>query len=52
MTLVPLKVFFNERGIAKVLIGVAKGKKLYDRREDLKTRDHQREMSRAMRRKR
>jgi SsrA-binding protein len=52
MTLVPLKMLFNARGIAKVLIGVARGKKLHDRREDMKTRDHKREMERAMRRRR
>jgi SsrA-binding protein len=48
MTLVPMKVYFNERGYAKVLLGVAKGKKLYDKRETEKQRDWQREKSRIM----
>lgn len=52
MTLIPLRIYFNERGIAKVLIGVVRGKKLHDRRADMKARDHRREMDRAMRRNR
>ena len=52
MTLVPLKMYFNARGIAKVLIGLARGKKLHDRREDLKARDHKREIERALRKRR
>lgn len=39
MTLVPLKIFFNERNLAKLEIGVAKGKKLFDKRETSKERD-------------
>ncbi len=52
MTLVPLSMHFNDRGIAKVTIGVARDKKQADKRQDMKTRDHQREMDRAMKRKR
>jgi len=48
MTLVPLKIYFNNHGYAKVLIGVAKGKKLHDKRETEKQRDWQREKSRIM----
>jgi len=50
-TLVPLAVYFK-RGWAKVEIGVARGKREFDKREDLKKRDHQRDMQREMRRKR
>ncbi|HEY4202147.1 MAG TPA: SsrA-binding protein SmpB [Devosiaceae bacterium] len=47
-TIVPLKLFFNDRGIAKVLIALAKGKKNYDKRETEKNRDWNREKSRIM----
>lgn len=46
-TLVPLTIYFNPRGLAKVELGLATGKQRHDRREDLKKRDHQREMDRA-----
>ena len=49
LTLIPLKVYFNERGIAKCLMGLAKGKKLHDKRETLKKRDAERGLQRAMR---
>lgn len=49
MTLVPLSIFFNARGIAKVQLGLAKGKTHLDRRDDIKTRDWQREQARIMR---
>jgi SsrA-binding protein len=52
LTLVPLKVYFNPRGIAKVLIGLCRGKKMHDKRETLKKADSEREMARAMRHKR
>lgn len=39
MTLIPLKVFFNERNLAKLELGIAKGKKLFDKRETSKERD-------------
>jgi len=47
-TIVPLKMYFNERGMAKLLIGVGKGKKSYDKRETEKNRDWDREKSRLM----
>ena len=47
-TIVPLKFYFNNRGIAKVLLGLAKGKKNYDKRETEKKRDWNREKSRLM----
>lgn len=50
-TLVPLAVYFNKRGLAKVLIGIAGGKKMQDKRDDIKKRDWQREKSRIMREK-
>lgn len=49
LTLIPLKVYFNERGIAKCLMGLVKGKKLHDKRETLKRRDTERGLQRAMR---
>jgi len=51
-TLVPLKIYFNQRGIAKVQLGIAKGKTDVDRREDLKKRDAEREMRQAVKRRR
>jgi len=48
--LIPLKVYFKN-GKAKVEIGIGKGKKLYDKREDLKRRDDKRDMERALREK-
>lgn len=50
LTLVPLRVYFNERGFAKCSMGLAKGKKLYDKRETIKKRDTDRGLQRAMRR--
>jgi SsrA-binding protein len=47
VTLVPLKVYLKD-GYAKVLLGLAKGKKQYDKREDLKRKDQAREMSKAL----
>ena len=49
LALIPLKVYFNERGRAKVELALARGKKIYDKREDLAARDAQREMERAAR---
>jgi SsrA-binding protein len=49
MTLVPLKIIFNAKGRAKVELGLAKGKKLHDKRETEKKRDWQREKGRLMR---
>jgi len=50
MTLVALKVYFTERGIAKVELGLAKGKRLYDKREAIAERDSRRDVDRAMKR--
>ncbi|MFO0921924.1 MAG: SsrA-binding protein SmpB [Pirellulales bacterium] len=50
LTLVPLKLYFNHRGIAKCLIGLCRGLKLHDKRETLKKKDAQREIQRAIRR--
>jgi SsrA-binding protein len=49
MTLVPLRVYFNPRGIAKIELGLAKGKKLHDKRETEKTRDWARDKARLLR---
>ena len=51
MTIVPLKLYFNERGRAKVEVAVARGKKLHDKRETLKKRSWERERGRLMRQK-
>jgi SsrA-binding protein len=48
MTLVALKLYFNKKGIAKLLVGTAKGKKMADKRETEKQRDWAREKSRLM----
>jgi SsrA-binding protein len=47
-TLIPLSIYFNNRGIAKVELGIATGKKQHDKRETEKKRDWQREKSRIM----
>lgn len=49
MTIVPLRVYFNERGMAKIEIALARGKKLHDKRETEKQRDWNREKSRLLR---
>lgn len=46
LTIVPLKLFINERGLAKLKIALAKGKKLYDKRETIKDRDNKRNLDR------
>lgn len=51
-TLVPIKLYFNARGIAKVELALAKGKKLYDRRQDIKRRETELEVRKAMKHKR
>ena len=48
MTVVPLRMYFTDRGLCKLELGVCRGKKLYDKREDLKERDAKREMERAL----
>lgn len=49
LTLVPLKVYLNPRGYAKLELALAKGKKLYDKREAIAARDANREIARALR---
>ncbi|MGB6534447.1 MAG: SsrA-binding protein SmpB [Xanthobacteraceae bacterium] len=51
MTLVPLKLYFNEKGRAKIELALARGKKLYDKRETEKKRSWERERGRLMRQK-
>lgn len=51
MTLVPLRLYFNDRGRAKLQLAVARGKKLHDKRETEKKRDWSREKGRLMREK-
>ena len=51
MTIVPLRLYFNERGMAKVEIALAKGKQVHDKRETEKARDWQREKGRLLREK-
>ena len=48
--MVPLKMYLSEKGWVKVSIALAKGKKHYDKREDLKAKDDQRAIDRAMKR--
>lgn len=48
LTLVPLYLFVNDRGFAKLEIALAQGKKLFDKRESIKARDTTRELSRSM----
>ncbi len=49
LTLVPLKMYFNQRGMAKLLMGLCRGRKQHDKREALKKADTQRQIQRAMR---
>lgn len=46
-SLIPTKIFFNRRNMVKVMLGLAKGKKLYDKRETLKKKDEQRRKERG-----
>lgn len=47
-TIVPIRMFLNDRGIAKLVIAVARGKKMYDKRQSLREKDDKRQMDRAM----
>jgi SsrA-binding protein len=49
MTIVPLKLYFNDRGMAKIEVALAQGKKLHDKRETEKQRDWNREKGRLLR---
>lgn len=46
MTIVPLRIFINDRGLAKVVIGLGRGKKEYDKRQSIKEREDKRNMAR------
>jgi len=48
LTIIPLRIYFNERGRVKVELAVARGKKTYDKREDIAKRDAKREMERTL----
>lgn len=48
-SIIPLRIYINEKGFAKMEIGLAKGKKNYDKRETIKNREHEREMNRRIR---
>ena len=50
LTLVPLSVYINEKGLAKMEIAVARGKKNYDKREDIQKRDQERHMQQELKR--
>lgn len=47
-TIVPTRLFINEKGLAKIVIAVARGKKMYDKRQSLREKDDKRQMDRAM----
>jgi SsrA-binding protein len=47
-TIIPVQLFFNERGIAKIEIALARGKKLFDKRETIKKRDVEREQNKLV----
>ena len=49
-TIVPVRLFINEKGLAKVVVALAKGKKQYDKRESLKEKDDKRDMARMFKR--
>jgi SsrA-binding protein len=48
LTIVPLRIFLNEKGFAKMEIALCRGKKHFDKRESLKQKDHKREIDRMM----
>lgn len=52
LTLIPLRIYFSKRGLAKIELGLAKGKKQHDRRASIKNREASREVERAMKEKR
>ena len=49
-TIVPVRLFINEKGLAKVVVAIARGKKEYDKRDSIRERDDRREMDRAFKR--
>ena len=48
LTIIPLRLFINDKGLAKLEIALAKGKKIFDKREDIKKRDTERETNRRL----
>jgi SsrA-binding protein len=48
LSVIPLRLFVNDRGFAKVEVGLGRGKKKFDKRESIKDKDTKREMDRAM----
>lgn len=48
MTLIPVEIYINDKGLAKIKIALAKGKRQYDKREDIKKKDVMRDMQRSM----
>ena len=48
-TIVPTRLFINDKGLAKLIVAIARGKKEYDKRDSIKERDDKREMARAFR---
>jgi SsrA-binding protein len=48
LTLIPLSIYFNERGIAKLELGLCRGKRLYDKRETIRRREVERDIARQM----
>ena len=48
MTLIPTKMYFNKKGLAKIEIGIGKGRKIHDKREVKKTRDWERQKARLL----
>lgn len=48
LTLVPLKIYFNDKGVAKIQLALVKGKKMYDKRRDIAERDANRDLQRAL----
>lgn len=48
LTIIPLKMFLNERGFAKIEIALAKGKKVYDKRQSIKAKDEKRDTDRSL----
>jgi len=48
LTIIPLKIYFSERGLAKIQIGLGRGKKLHDKRETIKQRESDREIKRYL----
>ena len=50
ITLIPLRVFFNARGLAKIELGLARGKRMYDKRQKLQDQQQKRDLDRSMKR--